>query len=51
MSVPNADDDLALEQARVRSDQFLGGVEPDGEDDGVGLRDRGFDRGGARELT
>src|SRR6185369_13666031 len=44
-------DDLVLEQARVRCDQFLGRVEPDGEDDGVGICDRLFDRGAARELT
>src|SRR5437879_11005255 len=43
--------DLVLEQALVLCDQLLGRVEPDGEDDGVGLCDRLFDRGGARELT
>jgi hypothetical protein len=49
--VRGVDDDLVLEQARVRCDQFLDRVEPDGEDDGVGVRDRLFDRGSARELT
>jgi hypothetical protein len=49
--VRRIDDDLVLEQATVRCDQFFDRVEPDGEDDGVGARDRVFDRGGARELT
>src|SRR5207247_8339663 len=31
--------------------QLLERIEPDGEHDGVGLRDRLFDRGGAREVT
>src|SRR2546421_1947866 len=43
--------DLVLEYALVLCDQLLGRVEPDGEDDGVRLCDRLFDRGGARELT
>jgi hypothetical protein len=49
--VGRVDDDLVLEQARVRCKQFLDRVEPDGENDGVGIRDRFFDRGRARELT
>jgi len=49
--VRGVDDDLVLEQAPVRCDQFLRRVEPDGEDDGVGVRDRLFDRGSACELT
>ncbi len=32
-------------------DQFLDRVESDGEDDGVGLRYRLFDRGSTRALT
>ena len=49
--VRGIDDDLTLEQVHVRRGQLLDRVEPDGEDDGVGLRDRLFDRGGAREVT
>jgi hypothetical protein len=49
--VRGVDDDLVFEEARVRCDQFVDRVEPDGEDDGVGVCDRLFDRGSARELT
>src|SRR6266581_1903611 len=49
--VRGIDDHLALQEVLVLRDQFLDRVEPDGEDDGVGLRDRLFDRGGARVLT
>jgi hypothetical protein len=38
-------------EVRVLRGQLLDRVEPDGKDDGVGLRDRLFDRSGAREVN
>jgi hypothetical protein len=49
--VRGIDDHLALQEVRVLRGELRDRVEPDGEDDGVGLRDRLFDRGGAREVT